>query len=466
MERNGIFQRLIKLDGQFCGKKTAEIEILVTEKILSSPYELAEIDTIYEICGKDYFPGFFLLSERREQPDFLLEEASLSYKEWAKSKFRAELEQLYEEQYFREKILEYGKENAIMDAYMILGFQTKWNKKFDEVVSSQLFGDIFRRIIMFLLTGNPHSIYHNHREFNELGKVVISKLLELTPDYNFHERLVQSVLSGLIGMDLKEKRNSTIPVSLDSVILLGISESLEDKIQRVYKETHTYIKTYTDMKIDHYNNYYQDVIAGHNKEICWMTDDYIQTIIEMKFIEEQMCFNQTLKFHLVPRYGNYSNDASYLDVLDLLGLDIFKELRRFKDDGRFMICKYGMDIGAFDGYRLSKELAKVIMKSDLLVISGARGLEMAQGISKPVYFTGIAVCKAYTETITGLDKNKGDLIFVKQDKGKYLFNDFKARATRRVLDSDTGKEIACSGTTVLESVMKYSSLSRDINPPI
>lgn len=188
--------------------------------------------------------------------------------------------------------------------------------------------------------------------------------------------------------------------------------------------------------IDCFEQYYSEVICGENINIVWFTDDYIETIFEMKFIEEQISINDTLTFTLVPRYDSYSNDASYNDICDMLELDELQNLKEYHKIGKFNICRNGMDISTVDFFRMSFELYDIVRRADICVISGARAFEMTQGLKKVVYYTGIAVCKSYTESITGFSRKSGKLIFLRQDVGERSFRGFRDRAWRKIEDDN------------------------------
>ena len=87
-------------------------------------------------------------------------------------------------------------------------------------------------------------------------------------------------------------------------------------------------------------------------------------------------------------------------------------------------------MSAFYAQRLSAEAAEEIQKSDVCVFVGARTYEMAQGLNRPAYFM-FAVCKAYSESVTGFPKESGALIFLKQNAGDVSFAGFEARAVKR-----------------------------------
>lgn len=408
-----------------------EIENYVVETVMGTPYERASLEQIYDIVQLNYYPGLFQMSERKEAPAFLLEENKVPFEKWLSQKFYSEIVQLCQSKFLVNKINKVGIETLIKYSLDILNFKNKQNKLFVDLIINQEYSDIFRRIVMFLIMGTPFYVYNNHFSFNALGKKIAPLILRRTENYCLRERLFQSIASGMIGMDIKEKNISTAPISLESSLAL---DGKSDK--EITNELDKYIHNINKIGIDCFDQYYDEVICGKNLEIVWFTDDYIESIFEMKFIEEQLNINRTLSFTLVPRYDSYSNDASYDDIFELLELKELKKLKEYYKNGKFNICKNGMDISSVDFFRMSSELYDVIRKADICVISGARAFEMTQGFKKIVYYTGIAVCKSYTESITGFSRNSGKLVFIRQGVGEYSFKDFRARAWRKIQDDN------------------------------
>lgn len=416
---------------QFKNSNDNDIENTVVEIIMGSPYNRASIRQIYDIVQSDYYPGLFQMSERSEEPSFLLEENKVPFEKWLSQKFNSEIIQLCKSDFLAYKINAIGIDTLIQYCKDVLNFKSNQDKIFADLIINQEYSDIFRRIIVFLITGTPFLVYNNHAAFNKLGKKIASVILAKTEDYCLRDRLFQSIASGMIGMDVKERNISTAPISLKSNLTIE-----GQSITKIVENLDKYIHNSNKIGIDCFELYYNEVICGKNLNIVWFTDDYIETIFELKFIEEQLNVNETLSFILIPRYDSYSNDASYNDILEMLELDELKKLKEHFVIGRFSVCRNGMDISTVDFFRMSSELYNIIKKSDICVISGARAFEMTQGLKKVAYYTGIAVCKSYTESITGFSRHSGKLVFLRQEAGEHSFKGFRDRAWRKIQDDN------------------------------
>ena len=434
----------------------SEIEHEIVEYLLSTPYDVASEEQINEFVSKNYCPGLFYITERKEKPAFLLEENQYSYEEWIFKRFASDLEQIQNNSSLSSLIANIGGTEIIV-AYclQILTFKTHEGLTLEQYIINQEYSDFFRRIIVFLITGNPFYIVNNNFEFNELGKKLVTTILKSTVNYSLEDRLFQSIASGMLGMDIKEKNIHTAPINLDSNLTLK-----EDHLDDTIKQLEAYIHSPHKIGINCFPEFYQEVIQGNHLSISWFTDDYIETMFELKLIEELLIINGSLKFTIIPRYDSYSNDASYHDILDMLQLHEFARLHTFYEKGRLIICRNGMDISSVDFRRMSSELYAILKETDICVISGARAFEMTQGLKCKTYYTGIAVCKSYTETITGFSKKNGTLIFLKQDPGDRSFFGFKERHTRFFVDGTDSIHVSTftAKEYYLKRLNKYSKI--------
>lgn len=428
---SNIFEYLKTIFPQISELKEKEMEEFVIQEIFKSPYQRASVQQIYNIIKEDYYPGLFQMSIRKIKPAFLLEETQCSYEKWLDLKLESEINQLYLDDNLACTINRIGKDTLLYYCKNILDFKNKNDTLFADLVVNQEYSDIFRRMLMLLLTGNSLYIFNNHKHFNELGRIIAPKILEMTSSYKLKDRLVQSIASGLIGMDIKENHISTAPIGKNISLVLK-----ENETNQLLKQLEFYKNNPEMIGIDCFEQYYNEVICGQNLHVVWFTDDYIETIFEMKFIEEQLYYNKTLTFTLVPRFDSYSNDASYKDVLEMLEIKELNKLKNYYSSDRFRICRNGMDISSVNFLRMSIELYDIISSADICVISGARAFEMTQGIKKTVYYTGIAVCKSYTESITGFSRHSGKLVFLRQESGDCSFIGFEDRAYRKLQDGD------------------------------
>lgn len=408
-----------------------KIESAIVEYICKTPYSLLSTNQYNTLFTSDYEPGTFYISERSDQnADFLFDEPIQSFKNWFQNVLIGELHQLKTVDSFSDQLNKYGESSLLEDAYHILFFETYSGKMFYETIPNQEYSDTFRRIVLFLIYNDPNCEINSYEKFNSMGRILIPPVLE-RGKYTLKERLIQSIYSGLIGMDIKDELAATSPLSREKIIALAGKESDAQKINTIFERLDVVSKSGL-IDISSWDYFEQEIVNCKSKvSLCWFTDDFIPTLFEMKFMEELLSYNSNIFITIIPRIQSYSNDASWKDVEDFMTLHVFSTLRQHKENGRFSICHHGLAGGAFNGKKLSAKCAKIMIECDHVIISGARSYEMGQGIKKSTYFTGIAICRTYSETVTGVCKDDGGIVFLKQKPGTKSFEGFRDRRTKR-----------------------------------
>lgn len=406
-------------------ENAALIQKKFIEIILSSPYKRAEEQRMANLFIPNYIPGLFYLGERKTSPDFLMEEKNYPFEEWIVYKIISDIESLFCFHHFKQELKVYGTICLISDTFNALFFKTNDQKQFVDIIMNQIYSDIFRRMIMYYIYNDVFFICHTHNLFNKKMELVGLHILNSTNHYNLHERILQSQYSSVIGINLKESLISTAPVSLDGTfdIKFDNQNNYSQLLEKLDKTVHNENLN----RIDDYSLFETYVIKEKNIFLTWITDDFLSSMFEMKFIEELLNINQTIKIAIIPRYDAYSNDASYHDIIHFLSLPIYSNLKKFYEHGRFIVCRDGFDVSTFDGTRLSEEATTLLERSNFVLIEGARAFEMAQGIKKNTFFTGLVVCKGYSESITGFYMDEFASIFLFQPIGKKSFYGFKNR---------------------------------------
>ena len=450
-KKESLIYRLI--DEKCICNSDNEAEQKIVELINKTPYELLSAQQKQILLANDYEPGTFYISERNENTDFLFDEPKQSFYEWFSNVVSGEIRQLKKNSNFDKLLQEYGVQQLIEDVYTILFFNTYEERMFCELIPNQEYSDVFRRIILFLLCDDPNYEINTYLEFNAMGYHLIPKVLE-KGDYSLKQRLIQSIYSGLIGMDIKDELAATSPLSREKIIALSGNESEEEKQNEIFNRLDQAV-TLGKIDVSSWESFENNIINNdRDLFLCWFTDDYIPTMFEMKFMEELLISNSKINITIIPRFQSYSNDASWKDVETFLTLPVFKYLSDLTDEGRFSVCRAGMAGGAFNGKRMSSECAAIVSKCDYVVISGARSYEMGQGILKPTFFTGIAVCRTYSETVTGICKNDGGIVFLEQLSGDKSFSGFRKRSCMKKYCSIHNRWYPVAKKTALDYLKK------------
>ena len=424
----------------------------VIKDILAIPEDVADQDEIIELFGDEYIPGTFMISERKSRPQFILPEDNLEYITWVKNEVGMDLESIKQikglEVNIKKKIDEnFGKIQN--DVISILELQLGDGNKLKDVITHQEYPDIFRRIIAMLLTGDPETVFNTDEDSKKIGKIIACDIINRwdSNKRSLYDYLKASLASGLIGLDMKRHATAVSKIYDNSIIPLRYGDTFSEKMFYVKKMLEK--KMSEDMGIDFWLEYKREVLdSGREIYLASFTDDFIETIFQMKFFEKQLEYNPKLTIHVIPRYSCYGNDISYREVLELLNEQIFSNLKIFYNSGRFLVCRNGPKMGVVNGNKLSSEVASILKKSDFVEVKGARSYESLQGIRKITYF-GFAVCREISESITDINAELGQLVFIRQDPGIRSFEDFRYR-TYRKCSSPSGRSYGLAKMTAKE----------------
>jgi len=440
---------LTRLSNRYQTNNQYALEIQIINDITKSPYEKLSKSQYNLLFMHDYQPGTFYISERLSSPDFLFDEPNIPFFDWFEACISGEILQLCKNEDLKKRTAMYQEKELIRDSFQILFLRNGQGIFFCQTIANQEYSDYFRRIILYLLCNDSNYEINTYKEFNNLAMRVIPSVLECGT-YTLRERLKQSIYSGLIGMDIKDELAATSPLSRNKIIHLNTNDSDSEKSKRVFLRLNEFIKN-GDFTIDSWKMFEKQVIESKTVvRLCWFTDDYIPTLFEMKFMEELMLTNRNIFITIIPRVQAYSNDASWEDVKCLIRLSIFSKLLELEKSQRFTVCKVGMDMGTFNGTRLSSECAHIVDKSDFVIIAGARSYEMGQGINKNVFFTGIAVCRTYSETVTGICKDEGGIVFLYQRAASKSFSGFRGRSVSKKYCAKDGRWYPVANQTAID----------------
>jgi len=407
--------------------------LMFLKKILGIPEDLAGESDIIELFGHHYIPGIFFISERKKRPNFILPEDNLDYDSWIRNEVKRDLISIVQASDLNETIKTKIRNEfkTIQDEVIsILNYRIHNSKELNEIISHQEYPDILRRIISFVLTSDPEKIFDTYQEMKKIGKIVAIDIIEQWNDQiDLYYCLKASVASGLIGLDMKSYSAAVSKIYNTSIIPLKCGETIQEKVSKIKEKLEGKINE--PMGIDFWKEYQKDVLNTDNDiYMASFTDDYIETIFQMKFYEKQLEYNPKLTIHAIPKDSCYGIDISYDEIIKLLKEPVFTQLKEFFNSGRFLVCSKGPKMGVVNGQKISNEVASILKKSDVVDVKGARSYESLQGIQKIAYF-GFAICREISESVTGIPAESGKLVFIRQDPGIHSFKDFQFRAFKK-----------------------------------
>ena len=398
------------------------------------------------LSSKQFKPESFTIGDRLSSSCFL-DETEKNFDYWCNELIRDELQRISDS----EKIKFYNIEETtsiIQDNLRYLLEYDSHNVKFKELIWNQEFIDVLRCLIRFSLTGNPNINLQTHRGFNEFAKKIIPDVIaNIKKDrLNLITLLKLTIISGLSGLDLKGASAASSSFSQPGIPMAPYFRiPLEKSAQIYYKEIMKRLNYPTP--IFHWEQFLQEISIKEEKvKIAWFTDDYIETLFDLLFIDNLLDKFPHISLTIIPKNGTYGNDASWSDISDLLTLDIFDNLNSCEDDIQFNVCKSGPSMGAINLKKLSNAVIDIVEEANFVIIKGCRAHEMIQGgLNKPS-FTMYVVSREFSESTTGFDARKSPLLFFYLSPGEYAFYGFKERYLRTKTLSDGKKIQLCKST--------------------
>jgi len=387
---------------------------------------------ISELFDERVSGELFPLREAKENPEYLKVSRDYDYREWVKGIAWRTLREIYRVK--GEPLDEELVDTVTNDVINALEFRLANGKRISEMIANQMVRELTEHILGVLLEGEPEFIFYTYRKLKKVGCKVALAILEKEKDLDLLDELKRSIFAGLIGVEMKTPVTGTTKLVKTNAIQLDLEKPINQNVSTVKKQFAEMMKK--DLAINFWREYEEEILESLRPvSMVFFTDDYIETIFDLKFIERQLEHNEYLTVHLVPRAHYYANDASYEDIMELMGEEVFKDLRRFHEEGRFTVCREGPRMSTFYKETISRQVAELLRQSDVVVGKGARAYETMQGIKKPGYFS-MAVCREFTEAITGVDERSGAPVFIRHDPGVPSFTDFRYRADRAHIFED------------------------------
>ncbi len=434
-----------------------DIEInKISDNIFKLPYKTIKPKDVYDLFGPKYIPGTFHVCERKHEPNFIFETEIKDYDQWIHS--------IVKNQIFA--INNHLKIDQLLEADTLFNFQKsvltvldtqylKTQSKVCECITNQQISDIILRILKSIIFGDCFATCHFYKDFNFLGKILAFQLLRKIRIDDPIMRLKIAIASGSIGINLKDKDIIAGPSPVVSSKTIDIPSNIEDvNINSVLQQVLE--KAEKEYAIDFCDYFVQDILKSEcHIRILFFTDDYIETIFDLWMIQSVLELNENIEIYIVPKWGQYFNDASYEDIIDLIHNPLFGRLKVFMGH-TFFIQKYGPAGSGINPFEFSEQVFELLKGADFAIIKGARAFEMLQGIRKNTYF-GFNVLREYTETITGIPAEQGQQVLIKQN-ATHSFIDFKYRGTRKIA-LPSGRTVGFAKLTVLDHINEINNFN-------
>jgi hypothetical protein len=320
------------------------------------------------------------------------------------------------------------QDELIEKVRIILDFKDNDGIPLCELIPQQMYEDVFIRIIMMIIEEDaapdePHLYLTFNRICHRLAMSLISCLdtdgaLRST-DSDIRQLIHIAVLSGYVGINLKSSASAAstllnrelIPIEKkwikDMRSVHAVSAQDLDNISKQMISISR--RSGQSFGLDSIHMYFQEVVDATGPTLLvFFSDDYMESLIDLKRFEIMMDRNHQLHVLFIPRNGRYGNDFAYEDMPEVLNDPVFEKLLLHRQHRRFFICPNGPMAGCIDVRYISTKLIEQIERlsqGKILIFEtkGCRNFEMLQGRLSAPWYTSFNCNRALSIRTVGID---------------------------------------------------------------
>lgn len=446
-----------------------ETRDFLLESVMTPLIHPAPAEQIGLLFGDNFASGTFMLSERLQTLPFLFPSDNVNLRAWVHQQVSSELVRMRKTKEPQLRWLEMtdGEFGLSLEdrVFLFLFLRGEDGMILLEKIPNQIFQDVFLRIISTLVWRHQYAWPHADAAYNDNMKDIAFAMLPQLTDLSLRDLFSYTVTAGVMGLDMKSVASaaSLIDRSADNFIRYYNGEESEaERLERMFTDLQR--KAERPFAIDSWADFEQQIVnARHPVQLTWFHDDVGETIFDLFFIMRLLQHNSNITVVSVPRSDayagiRYGNDASSVDFFAhfLTHPRLMPLFRIMIEEQRFRFSREGPCWGAVIGPELSSEVVEEVLRSEAIVVKGARSHETLNGINKDAYFAQ-AVCREMSESITGVDGKTGMVVFAKQEAGLPTFQGFRSRHQRSEPLIGTGRHSWAVSMTVREYVDSFKS---------
>lgn len=415
----------------------------VCRTVLASQNDNPRLAVNLGLCLPRYEAGTYLIGEIAPDAAFLSHPSTFGT--WAQGVVTDDLASI--EAVRPQMFARMPKSEVVAKTVAALSFRPPNGNALKDQIWVQEYSDIIRRVIMAVITGDPEYSLNTHLALTTDQRGFMFELLdylEREKGPSLRDWLQLSVAAGLLGVDQKPMHAATSAIDTAAAIpLTRAGHERKEELGRVADALWQAAKS--PCRVDASSTFLQ-TLRIHERvgaSIVSFPDDYLETIVLLRFYEGLLAEYPWVRIECVPRATRCGNDATHDDVLSLL--DGFPSLR---DSARFRVSPDGPKIGGVNLTKLHRSVMDAVRSATLVDVRGARNYEMMQGIQADSYF-GFMVCREISESVTGLFPKDRPFVYIRQKPGTRSFEGFRQRYVRR----DGGTMLAAR--TVADDIARW-----------
>ncbi len=409
-----------------------------------------DIEKMARYFGPYRLPGTTSIGLRKTRPDLFQDTENSpfeTYPEWIDRTVRQTVGQLAPFLFKDLKIvLKKTDVSAIVNRIVtVLEDETSMGPALNEAIPQQMYEDVFIRMVLSIFyPGRRYRVPHLYREFNtlclRLGLVFLDELSNGRQKHlgpGIEDFILMAVLSGHVGTNLKSTASAA------SVLLnrdrIPVPDALVRDMKTIERLPEYELRKIAGMLIDlaqrpegrfgldFLNAYHHEVVETTEPTLLiFFSDDYLESMIDMKRFELMVTSNKNLTVLFVPRCGRYGNDLAFEDMVDILKDRRFDKFQMLVRSGRIVISPHGPRAGCIDPRDVSASLLETIgaLGSECRIIletKGCRNFEMLKGDLPIPCYASFNCNRALSIRTVGID---GPPVFLRIPPGLKAYDGF------------------------------------------
>ena len=245
--------------------------------------------------------------------------------------------------------------------------------------------------------------------FDLLPRVVLR--LREAGQHDLSEFVRLAIAAGCSGLDLKGASSAASTVRDVGIPLADyVGRPLTDEDAERYLEQ-LISRALHPTPLFEFEAFVEDF--GHSALVLWFTDDVIESFFDLLVVQELLRHARHTSVCVVPKRAEYGNDLSLQQLLQILHLPPYRELRGLSATGRFFWTASGPSLAALNWTKLSPEVRGLVRLADLALIKGCRAFELVHGILDIPLYNAFVVARTMSERISGLSARESPPVLFK-----------------------------------------------------
>ena len=415
-----------------------------------TPAPPGDIETFF---GPDRMPGTSSIGERKRFPELFQdtpEDKIETYDHWLDRTLNSTVLRLAEcsPAVFPMTSSSRLREKLIETIRIILDFTDQKGEPLCELIPQQMYEDVFIRMIMMIVHKDMHAdapcLYGPfNRICHRLAVSLVSRLDTMgclrETDSGIGQLIHIAVLCGYVGINLKSSASAAstllnrelIPIKRNWIKDMRTADEVPDRDIDIIADKIISISKGSEEPygLDSIQMYFKEVVQTNEPTLLvFFSDDYMETVIDLKRFELMMRRNDQLRVLFVPRNGRYGNDFAFEDMPPVLDNPFFKELLLMHRRQRFVVSPDGPMSGCVDVRYISSKLIRRIEtlaegRNLIIETKGCRNFEMLQGQLTVPWYTSFNCNRSLSIRTVGIDMAP---VFLRIPPGLKAFDGFAA----------------------------------------